>query len=105
MRQVPAASRKAIGPFPTVARYRQSATRLRKNELAGCTMSWSGNAAITAVSGGVISVVALLAAVPSAKADELADLRPNQDLPRQRLDQLAQVPPASPSTHPIGVGT
>src|SRR6266478_6579025 len=67
-------------------------------------MSWKRNAAITAVSGGVISVVVLLA-LPSAKADELADLRTNQERLQQRLDQLAQVPPASASTHPIGVGT
>jgi len=37
----------------------------------------------------------LLAGVPSAKADELADLRANQELLQQRLDQLAQ---AGPST-------
>src|SRR5260221_12427043 len=67
-------------------------------------MSWKRNAAITAVSGGVISVVALLAAVPSAKADELADLRANQELLQQRLDQLAQAPPGA-SAGPIGVGS
>ena len=69
-------------------------------------MSWKRNAAITAVSGGVISVVALLAAVPSAKADELADLRANQELLQQRLDQLSQAGPATgPAGSPIGVGT
>ncbi len=65
-------------------------------------MSWKRNAAITAVAGGVISVVALLTGVPSAKADELADLRANQELLQQRLDQLAQAPPAGPAT---GVGS
>jgi porin-like protein len=65
-------------------------------------MSWKRNAAITAVSGGVISVVALLAGVPSAKADELADLRANQELLQQRLDQLAQVPPGGPPTTGVG---
>ncbi len=47
----------------------------------------------------VISVMALLAGVPSAKADELADLRANQELLQQRLDQLSQ---AGPSTGPSG---
>src|SRR6266852_3664457 len=65
-------------------------------------MSWKRNAAITAVLGGVGSVVVLLGGVPSAKADELADLRANQELLQQRLDQLAQAPPAGPAT---GVGS
>jgi len=68
-------------------------------------MFWKRNAAITAVSGGVISVVALLAAVPSAKADELADLRANQELLQQRLDQLAQAGPSTGPSGPIGVGS
>ncbi len=68
-------------------------------------MSWKRNAAITAVSGGVISVVALLTGAPSAKADELADLRANQELLQQRLDQLAQVPPSGPGVPAAGVGT
>src|SRR5712671_6500247 len=66
-------------------------------------MSWKRNAANMAVSGGVISVVALLTGVPSAKADELADLRANQEVLQQRLDQLAQAPPGGPP--PIGVGS
>jgi hypothetical protein len=67
-------------------------------------MSWKLNAATTAASVGVISVVTLLTGVPSAKADELADLRVNQQLLEQRLDQLAQAPSAS--AHPgAGVGT
>jgi len=69
-------------------------------------MSWKRNAAISAVSGSVISVVALLAAVPAAKADELADLRANQELLQQRLDQLSQAGPSSgPASGPIGVGS
>src|SRR5712691_11419611 len=69
-------------------------------------MSWKRNAAITAVSGGVISVVALLTGPPAAKADELADLRANQELLQQRLDQLAQVPPGAVApAGPIGVGS
>ena len=65
-------------------------------------MSWKRNAAITAVSGGVISVVALLAGVPAATADELADLRANQELLQQRLDHLAQAPPAGPPATGVG---
>ncbi len=67
-------------------------------------MSWKRNAANMAVSGGVISVVALLTGVPSAKADELADLRANQELLQQRLDQLAQAPPGAPPAT-AGVGS
>src|SRR5438132_11666977 len=65
-------------------------------------MSWKRNGAITAVSGGVISVVALLAGAPSATADELADLRANQELLQQRLDQLAQAPPVGPAVTGVG---
>src|SRR6266851_5619809 len=71
---------------------------------SGGIMSWKRNAAITAVAGGVISVVALLTGVPSAKADELADLRANQELLQQRLDQLAQAPPGAPPAT-AGVGS
>src|SRR5713101_9455482 len=65
-------------------------------------MSWKRNAAITAVSGGVVSVAVLLTGVSSAKADELADLRANQELLQQRLDQLAQAPPGGPTTTGVG---
>ncbi len=68
-------------------------------------MFWKRNAAITAVSGGVISVMALLAGVPSARADELADLRANQELLQQRLDQLSQAGPSTGPSGPIGVGS
>jgi hypothetical protein len=68
-------------------------------------MFWKRNAAITAVSGGVISVVALLAGVSSAKADELADLRANQELLQQRLDQLSQAGPSTGPSGSIGVGS
>src|SRR3954447_24068901 len=48
--------------------------------------------------GGFTAVVALMTALPSAKADELADLRANQELLQRRLDQLAQAgPPAFPA--------
>src|SRR5260370_17295819 len=41
---------------------------------------------------GMIAAIVLLSGVSSAKADELADLRANQDLLQQRVDQLAQAP-------------
>jgi hypothetical protein len=48
--------------------------------------------ATMAALGGFTAVVALLSGLPAAKADELADLRANQDLLQQRVDQLAQIP-------------
>jgi hypothetical protein len=42
--------------------------------------------------GGFTAAVALLSGLSAAKADELADLRANQDLLQQRIDQLAQIP-------------
>jgi hypothetical protein len=39
---------------------------------------------------GPIAVAALLAGGPGAKADELSDLRANNELLQQRLDQLSQ---------------
>src|SRR5713101_6487601 len=87
-----------------VAPKRRSVIRpsLCQNESSGGVMSWKRNAANTAVLGGVISVVALLAGVPAASADELADLRANQELLQQRLDQLAEAPPAGPPTTGVG---
>jgi len=51
--------------------------------------------------GGFTAVVALVTALPSAKADELADLRANQELLQRRIDQLAQ---AGPAAFPPGGG-
>ncbi len=42
--------------------------------------------------GGLTAAIALLSGLPSAKADELADLRANQELLQRRVDQLAQIP-------------
>src|SRR5437588_8335109 len=42
--------------------------------------------------GGLTAAMALLSGLPAAKADELADLRANQELLQRRLDQLAQAP-------------
>jgi len=49
--------------------------------------------------GGLTATIALLTGIPAAKADELADLRANQELLQRRIDQLAQV-----STPPPGTG-
>ncbi len=40
--------------------------------------------------GGLTATVALLTGLPTASADELADLRANQELLQRRIDQLAQ---------------
>jgi hypothetical protein len=40
--------------------------------------------------GGLTATIALLTGLPAAKADELADLRANQELLQRRIDQLAQ---------------
>ena len=40
--------------------------------------------------GGMTAAVVLLTGLPAAKADELSDLRANQQLLEQRIDQLAQ---------------
>jgi hypothetical protein len=53
--------------------------------------------ATMAALGGFTAAIALLSGLSTAKADELADLRANQDLLQQRVDQLAQLPaPGSP---------
>src|SRR5690242_12125978 len=40
--------------------------------------------------GGLTATMALLTGLPAATADELADLRANQELLQRRIDQLAQ---------------
>ena len=60
--------------------------------------------ATLAALGGLTAATTLLAGLPSAKADELADLRANQELLQQRLDQLSQAATAAPAA-PIGVGS
>ncbi len=59
--------------------------------------------ATVAALGGLTAAIALLAGLPAAKADELADLRANQELLQQRLDQLAQAAPAPGAA--LGVGS
>jgi len=47
------------------------------------------NGRVTAI-GGFTATVALLTGLPAARADELADLRANQELLQRRIEQLAQ---------------
>jgi hypothetical protein len=60
--------------------------------------------------GGFTAAIALLSGLPSAKADELTDLRANQQLLQQRVDQLAQLPapgaiyPGGPPAKSAGAG-
>ena len=51
--------------------------------------------------GGLTAAVALIAAQPAAKADEISDLRANQEVLQRRIDQLAQ---AQAPGNPYGVG-
>ena len=44
----------------------------------------------TAAAIGRLAAFVLLAGVPNAKADEVSDLRANNELLQQRLDQIAQ---------------
>jgi hypothetical protein len=57
----------------------------------GGTMKNGRNAAITAAIACILSAP-LAIGLQAARADELADLRANQELLQQRLDQLAQAP-------------
>src|SRR5580704_5394786 len=55
--------------------------------------------------GGSIAAIALLAGSSAARADELADLRANQELLQKRIDQLSQAPPAgAPAPYVPGFG-
>src|SRR5215471_9740055 len=57
-----------------------------------------------AATGGLTATVALLTGLPTAGADELADLRANQELLQRRIDQLAQAqPPAAGGTPGGGI--
>src|SRR5437868_8099946 len=65
-------------------------------------MSKKRNIGTVAALGGLTAAVALITALPSARADELGDLRANQELLQRRIDQLAQVPPPAPPGGPGG---
>src|SRR5579863_8093677 len=71
-------------------------------DLGGGTMIRNRAMGITAALGGMTAMVALLTGLSTARADELADLKANQELLKQRIDQLAlgapaPVPPGAPS--------
>src|SRR5579875_4221363 len=59
-------------------------------------MSTKQNLGRLAVIGGLTASVALLAGWSRASADELADLRANQQLLQQRIDQLAEAQAQAP---------
>src|SRR3977135_2449861 len=63
-------------------------------------MTRKRNIGTIAALGGFTAVVALMTAMPTPTADELADLRANQELLQRRVDQLAQVPPPPPGAGP-----
>jgi len=50
--------------------------------------------------GGTTAMVALLTGLPGVRADEMADLRANQQLLQQRIDQLAQAQAQAPGGPP-----
>src|SRR5215475_922675 len=59
---------------------------------------------VTAI-GGLSAAIALLTGLPAVSADELADLRANQELLQKRIDQLSQAPPpGAPRPYVPGFG-
>jgi len=56
-------------------------------------MTRKRNIGRAAAVGGLTATIALLTGLPAASADELADLRANQELLQRRIDQLAQAVP------------
>src|SRR5215471_19318181 len=61
------------------------------------------NIGSVAAIGGLTAAVALLTGLPAASADELADLRANQELLQRRIDQLAQQAQLPPSRVSPGI--
>jgi len=59
-------------------------------------MTGKRNIGNMAAIGGLSAAIALLTGLPAARADELADLRANQELLQKRIDQLSQAPPPGP---------
>ena len=64
-------------------------------------MTRKRNIATAAALGGLTATIALLTGVSAASADELADLRANQELLQRRIDQLAQ----ATKQFPAGAGS
>src|SRR6202022_888580 len=54
--------------------------------------------------GGLSAAIALLTGLPAVSADELADLRADQELLQKRIDQLSQAPPPAPGPFVPGFG-
>src|SRR5262249_44549444 len=67
-------------------------------------MSRRRGAGIVPVIGWTLPVAILATGLSAARADELADLRANQELLQRRIDQLAQVPPPPPGAPGAGPG-
>src|SRR5215510_7659710 len=55
-----------------------------------CAMKKTHGTGTSAAIGGLTAAIALLTGLPAASADELADLRANQELLQRRIEQLAQ---------------
>jgi uncharacterized caspase-like protein len=64
-------------------------------------MTRKQNIATAAALGGLTATIALLTGLSTASADELADLRANQELLQRRIDQLAQ----ATKQYPAGAGS
>ena len=67
-------------------------------------MTGKRNIGNMAAIGGLSAAIALLTGLPAASADELADLRANQELLQKRIDQLSQAPPPAPGPFVPGFG-
>jgi outer membrane DcaP-like protein/porin-like protein len=68
-------------------------------------MTRGRNLCSMAAIGGPIAALSLLIGSPTSRADELADLRANQELLQKRLDQLSQAPPpGAPGPYVPGFG-
>src|SRR5712691_12114937 len=67
-------------------------------------MTTKRNIGSMAAISGLTAAIALLTGLPAASADELADLRANQELLQKRIDQLSQAPPPAPGPFVPGFG-
>src|SRR5215472_14205736 len=65
------------------------------DDLLGGAMTRKRTLGSAAAIGGIGAAIAFLAGPPAARADELADLRANQELLQKRIDQLSQAAPGS----------
>jgi len=63
------------------------------------------NIGTVAALGGIALALAMMTGLAGARADELSDLRANQQLLQQRLDQLSQVPPGTVGSAPVLSGS